>query len=56
LNADWVPSTLQPTPGLDDDRRWTPPGAGAPPMREAFGVARDPIIGDFFEILKRAPG
>ena len=56
LNADWVPSTMVPTPGLSEERRWTSPTAAAAPMREAFGVARDAIFGDFFETLKRAPG
>jgi purine nucleosidase len=56
LDADWVPSVLVPTPGLNEDRRWTPPPEGAPPMREAFGVARDAVFSDFFETLKRAPG
>jgi len=55
LNADWVPSELVPTPGLSAERRWTPPHAGAPPMREAFGVARDAIFSDFFATLERAP-
>jgi purine nucleosidase len=54
LNADWVPSTLVPTPGLSEDRRWLA-RPGAPPMREAYAVARDAIFGDFFEMLKRAP-
>jgi purine nucleosidase len=54
LNADWVPSTLVPTPALTDDRRWRA-RPGAPLMREAYAVARDAIFGDFFETLKRAP-
>lgn len=54
LNADWVPSTLVPTPGLSDDRCWLA-RPGAPPMREAYAVARDAIFGDFFETMKRAP-
>jgi purine nucleosidase len=54
LNADWVPSALAPTPGLSDDRRWLA-RPGAPPMREAYAVARDALFGDFFETLKRAP-
>jgi purine nucleosidase len=54
LNPDWVPSGLVPTPGLSDERRWvTRPDA--PPMREAYAVARDAVFGDFFETLKRAP-
>jgi purine nucleosidase len=55
LNADWVPSELVPTPGLDDERRWVA-RPGAPLMREAYAVARDAIIGDVFQTLKRAPG
>jgi purine nucleosidase len=54
LNADWVPSTLAPTPGLSEDRRWIA-RSGAPLMREGYAVARDAIFGDFFETLKRAP-
>jgi purine nucleosidase len=54
LNADWVPSTLVPTPGLSDERRWVARHDAAP-MREAYAVARDAIFGDFFETLKRAP-
>ena len=54
LNTQWVPSTLVPTPGLSDQRRWTV-RHDAPLMREAFAVARDAIFGDFFETLKRAP-
>jgi inosine-uridine nucleoside N-ribohydrolase len=54
LDADWAPSTLVPTPTIDDERRWVA-HAGAPPMREAHAVARDAIFGDLFEALKRAP-
>jgi purine nucleosidase len=54
LNADWVPSTLVPTPTLSEDRRWLA-RPGAAPMREAHAVARDAIFADFFETLKRAP-
>jgi inosine-uridine nucleoside N-ribohydrolase len=56
LDPDWVPSGLVATPALGDDRRWLPPRAGAPPMREAHAVARDAIFGDFFATLLRAPG
>jgi inosine-uridine nucleoside N-ribohydrolase len=54
LNADWVPSTLVPTPTIDAERRWAR-REGARPMREAHAVARDAIFGDLFEALKRAP-
>ncbi len=54
LNPDWVPSTLVPTPGLSDERRWLAQ-PDALPMREAHAVARDAIFGDFFETLKTAP-
>lgn len=54
LNADWVPSTLVATPALGDDRRWLARDS-APPMREAYAVARNAIFGDFFETLRRAP-
>jgi purine nucleosidase len=54
LNPDWVPSTLVATPRLSEDRRWLA-RPEAPPMREAYAVARDAIFADFFAALKRAP-
>lgn len=51
LEPGWVPSTLAPTPGLDDLRRWTAPAPGAPPLREAFAVNRDAIFEDLFDLL-----
>ena len=53
LEPAWVPSRIVATPGLGDDRRWYV-REGAPPMREAYGVARDAIFRDFFERLARA--
>ena len=54
LNADWVPSELVATPVLGEDKRWRQAPA-RPPMREAHGVARDAIFGDFFTRLASAP-
>jgi purine nucleosidase len=54
LDPGWVPSDLLPTPGLSDDRRWLA-RPDAPPMREAYAVARDAIFGDFFQALRGAP-
>jgi purine nucleosidase len=57
LDETWVPSTLVPTPALDDERRWQPRTGEEPvPMREAHAVARNAIFGDFFATLRRAPG
>ena len=54
LNPDWVPSETRATPALSDERRWLA-REGAPPMREAYAVARDAIFADFFATLRRAP-
>ena len=50
---DWVPSELVRTPRLSDDKRWLPDHS-RPWMREAFGVNRDAILGDFFDSIKPA--
>jgi purine nucleosidase len=50
---DWVPSELVRTPRLSDDKRWLPDHS-RPWMREAFGVSRDAIFGDFFDSIKTA--
>ncbi|MDE1950075.1 MAG: nucleoside hydrolase [Burkholderiales bacterium] len=55
MNPQWVPSEIVATPRLGDDRRWQAE-KGRPPMREAYGVARDAIFGDFFAKLARASG
>ena len=53
LDPDWVPSTLVPTPRLDDGLRWvSDPGRAL--MREGHGVRRDAIFADFFARLARA--
>ena len=54
INPAWVPSDMVPTPVLGADRRWHQ-ASGRPPMREAYGVARDAIFRDFFEKLEAAP-
>jgi purine nucleosidase len=54
INPDWVTTHLVPTPVLGDDKRWQP-GAGRPPMREAYALARDAIFNDFFAKLAQAP-
>lgn len=51
LQADWVPSGLVTTPGLEDDFRWRA-AAGRHPMREAWGVERDAVFGGMFEVLR----
>ena len=55
LEPAWVPSELVRTPMLDAERRWRQqPGRHL--MREASGVDRDAIFGDFFAKLDRASG
>lgn len=53
IEPSWVPSEIVATPVLGADRRWHRDLARAP-MREAYGVARDAIFGDFFAKLDRA--
>ena len=55
LNADWLPSTLVPTPRLGDDKRWIG-DATRPLMREAYAVRRDAVFADFFQRLAAAAG
>jgi purine nucleosidase len=50
LQPDWVPSTLVRTPSLTAGRRWRA-APGNHLMREAHGVNRDAIFGDFFTKL-----
>jgi hypothetical protein len=52
IDPEWVPTGLVPTPGLGDDLRWRAV-PGAPPMREAWGVQRDPVLADLFASLRR---
>ena len=65
LMPDALPSTLVPTPALDDERRWTARegpvnrnaadgDADRPLMREAHAVARDAVFGAFFAALAHA--
>ena len=54
LDPAWVPSDLTTTPLLGADRKWRHDGARHP-MREAYGVQRDAIFGDFFRKLDAAP-
>jgi purine nucleosidase len=53
LNADWVPTTLVPTPRLGDDLRWMA-DPSRPLMREGHAVRRDAIFADFFQRLAAA--
>ena len=55
LNADWVPSTVVPTPRLGNDLRWVH-DPQRPLMREGHGVRRDAIFVDFLGRLARAAG
>lgn len=50
LDPGWVPSTMVPTPHLDDSRRWRADPTRHP-MREGYAVRRDAIYRDFFERL-----
>jgi inosine-uridine nucleoside N-ribohydrolase len=53
LQADWVPSFITPTPGLDASLRWMR-RRGAAPMREGYAVQRDAVFRDFFDKLPAA--
>lgn len=50
LNETWVPTTLVPTPGLNDDLTWKH-GTGSTTMRIATFVDRDAIFRDLFRKL-----
>lgn len=52
LNPAWVPTTLVPTPRLDDDRR-RQAASHTQPMREAYAVDRDALFNDLFRKLER---
>lgn len=52
LNETWVPTTLVPTPGLNDDLSWKHESGGVP-MRLATFVKRDEVFRDLFRKLER---
>jgi purine nucleosidase len=54
IEPDWVPSGIVRTPRLGADKRWRADPARHP-MREAHGVQRDAIFGDFFARLSAVP-
>jgi len=54
IEPTWVPTTVIPTPTLDDDLCWSPRPGSQWPMREAHGIDRDAIFRDFFRRLERA--
>jgi purine nucleosidase len=51
LDPSWLSTHVVPTPHLADDLRWTGAGPGRPVMREATGVNRNAVWGDFFRVL-----
>ncbi len=53
LNPDWVPSQLLRSPILGDDLLWQH-SLERHLMREAYGINRDAIFGDFFIKLQKA--
>ena len=54
LQPEWVPSRLTPSPVLDEDLLWQhPPGRHL--IREAEGIDRDEVFGDFYRKLELAP-
>jgi len=53
LESEWVPTTVVASPTLDADLVWEHP-AGRHVMREAIGIDRDAIFGDFYRKLERA--
>ncbi|NOX22100.1 MAG: hypothetical protein GXP36_03285 [Actinobacteria bacterium] len=54
LEPSWVPTSLVPTPTLDDDLRWTPRLSTERLMREAHDIDRDAIFRDFFRKLEES--
>lgn len=55
LNDTWVPTSLQPTPGLSDDLTWRL-AEHSHLMRVAHFVDRNPILADFFSKLAQPSG
>ena len=51
-NPDWVPTTLRPSPILQDDVTWGPVDPSRHKIREAYDVNRDAIFGDLFRKLQ----
>ena len=55
VNHNWCPSTIVPTPVLNDDITWAPTDASRHPMRVVNFCYRDAIFGDMFAKLQTAP-
>jgi len=54
INPNWVPTTLSPSPILDDELYWQV-DTSRHLLREAHDVQRDEIFRDFYDKLLRAP-
>lgn len=55
VNHNWCPSTLIPTPVLNDDITWTPGDASRHAMRVVNFIYRDAVFGDMFAKIQKAP-
>lgn len=53
IEPSWVPTTLVPTPTLNDDLKWVEKPGSKYLMREAYEIERDSIFRDFFHKLDR---
>jgi len=52
IEPKWVPTSLVPTPTLNDDLCWVDHEVSGFLMREAHGIDRDAIFRDFFSKLE----
>ncbi len=55
VNHNWCPSTIVPTPVLNDDITWDTSDKNRHPMRIVNFVYRDAIFGDMFSKIQKAP-
>ena len=55
VNHNWCPSTIVPTPVLNDDITWNTSNKSRHPMRVVNFVYRDAIFGDMFTKIQKAP-
>lgn len=55
VNHSWCPSTLVPTPILNDDLTWTPGDKSRHVMRVVNFIYRDAVFGDMFAKIQKAP-
>ena len=55
INHNWCPSTLIPTPTLNEDLTWTPGDDSRPVMRVVNFIYRDAVFGDMFAKIQKAP-